>query len=48
MAPASMFWFAWSGQASVHPAVPIIALVVFIAAIFPIYLAVFLYIAEVS
>lgn len=47
LAPAAMFMFAWTGQASVHPAVPILALVIFLAAIFPIYLSVFVYIADV-
>ncbi|PWN39364.1 MFS general substrate transporter [Ceraceosorus guamensis] len=47
LAPAAMFGFAWTGQASVHPAVPIVMLGIFASAIFPIYLAVFLYFADV-
>lgn len=44
--PVSMFVFAWTGQASVSPVVPIIALVLFMSSIFTVYLAAWIYLAD--
>ncbi|KII84153.1 hypothetical protein PLICRDRAFT_46519 [Plicaturopsis crispa FD-325 SS-3] len=44
--PIALFWFAWSGRPSVHWIVPTLALVLFNFALFPIYLAVFSYLAD--
>lgn len=47
LAPIGLFIFAWTGRPSVHPAVSIIGLVIFNTALFPVYLAVFSYLADV-
>ncbi|UZJ54037.1 hypothetical protein CBS101457_003357 [Exobasidium rhododendri] len=47
LTPIGFFIFAWTGRAGTTPVAPIIGLVVFCAATFWIYLAVFTYIAEV-
>ncbi|PWZ02366.1 MFS general substrate transporter [Testicularia cyperi] len=47
LVPIGLFIFAWTGRPSVSPVAPIIGLVVFNAALFPIYLAVFSYLADV-
>lgn len=44
--PAGLFWFAWGCRNGVHPAVPIIGLVAFAAGVYPIYLGVFVYLAD--
>jgi hypothetical protein len=46
LTPIGFFIFAWTGRAGITPVAPIIGLVVFCAATFWIYLAVFVYIAQ--
>lgn len=46
LTPVGFFIFAWTGRAGITPVAPIIGLIVFCAATFWIYLAVFTYIAE--
>ena len=38
--------FAWTGQPQIHWIAPAISLVIFMASIFPVYLAVFVYLAD--
>lgn len=44
--PAGLFFFAWSGQPSVHPAAPIVSLVMINAGVFWIYVSIFSYVAD--
>ncbi|SAM81909.1 related to TPO1-Vacuolar polyamine-H+ antiporter [Ustilago bromivora] len=47
LAPIGLFIFAWTGRAGINPAAPIIGLTIFNLALFPVYLAVFSYLADV-
>lgn len=47
LAPIGLFIFAWTGRPGISPAAPIIGLTVFNLALFPVYLAVFSYLADV-
>lgn len=44
--PAGLFWFGWTANPNIHWIVPSIAIAVFLAGIFVIYLAVFNYLAD--
>lgn len=46
MAPVGLFWFAWSCRSGTYPVVPIVGLVLFAAGVFPIYMGVFVYLAD--
>lgn len=47
LAPIGLFIFAWTGRVGISPAAPIIGLTIFNLALFPVYLAVFSYLADV-
>lgn len=47
LAPIGLFMFAWTGRVGISPAAPIVALTIFNLALFPVYLAVFSYLADV-
>ncbi|CAO1615035.1 unnamed protein product [Parajaminaea phylloscopi] len=44
--PVGLFWFAWSCRSPVHPVAPILGLICFAAGVFPIYMGVFVYLAD--
>lgn len=46
LAPIGLFIFAWTGVASISPAVPILGIFLFNLALFPIYLSLFAYLAD--
>ncbi|KAJ9479192.1 putative Polyamine transporter 3 (putative) [Pseudozyma hubeiensis] len=46
LAPVGLFIFAWTGRSGISPAAPIIGLTVFNAGLFPVYQAVFSYLAD--
>ena len=46
--PIALFWYAFTGQPSIHWIVPCIALVVFQAGLFPVYLATFTYLVRIT
>lgn len=46
LAPVGLFIFAWTGRAGISPVGPIIGLTIFNAALFPVYLAVFSFLAD--
>lgn len=46
LVPIGLFIFAWTGRTGITPAAPIIGLTIFNAALYPIYLAVFSYLAD--
>lgn len=45
--PIGLFIYAWGAQSHVHPAVPIVGLVIFATGVFPIYLGVFVVLAGI-
>lgn len=47
LAPVGLFIFAWTGRPGISPVAPIIGLTLFNLALFPVYLAVFSYLADV-
>ncbi|SPO25312.1 related to TPO1 - Vacuolar polyamine-H+ antiporter [Ustilago trichophora] len=47
LAPVGLFIFAWTGRPGISPAAPIVGLTLFNLALFPVYLAVFSYLADV-
>lgn len=47
LVPVGLFWYAWGAQPHVHPAVPIIGLVIFAAGVFLPYLGVFIVLAGI-
>lgn len=47
LAPAGLFIFAWTARASITPVAPVIGVLLFNTAIFPIYQAIFSYLSEV-
>ncbi|CBQ72971.1 related to TPO1-Vacuolar polyamine-H+ antiporter [Sporisorium reilianum SRZ2] len=46
LAPIGLFIFAWTGRTGITPAAPLIGLTIFNAALYPVYLAVFSYLAD--
>lgn len=46
LAPVGLFIFAWTGRVGITPAAPLIGLTIFNAALYPVYLAVFSYLAD--
>ncbi|PWN19317.1 MFS general substrate transporter [Microstroma glucosiphilum] len=46
MVPVGLIWFAWGCRTGVHPAVPILGLIFFATGVFPIYMAVFVYLSD--
>lgn len=46
LAPIGLFIFAWTGRPGISPAAPIVGLTLFNLALFPVYLAVFSYLAD--
>ncbi|PWN48561.1 MFS general substrate transporter [Violaceomyces palustris] len=46
-APVGLYIFAWTARSDIHPVAPILGLLIFNTALFPIYLAVFSYLADV-
>lgn len=46
LVPVGLFIFAWTGRTGITPAAPIIGLTIFNAALYPVYLAVFSYLAD--